>query len=147
MERWKTIGLLVILISVISGCTTLTLKAYEGLELPQEEVALITQKLKWRFPTIRIWSVDGYPLKIATWYWAVKPGQHYVKVSLFQCSGGLMIGNVYTVGECDNTPSSVLSFEAEANKIYVVNGENFEKPTYWIKDQESGEVVAREQTE
>ncbi len=140
MPRVVTLLLLVVAFTV-SGCATK--KVYPGPELPREKVAIITHKFFNWGPNIRIAQVDGEQegfFKGIKYYFAVKPGKHRVEVYLRSC---IIIGGTSPITVCRDTPPSILSFEAEANHKYIVHGESFSNPKYWIEDEQTRQVVGR----
>ena len=135
MGSWKHIGILLLFVSVAPSCTTM--KAYEGPELPRDKVAIITEVSGYAPHQHIIVAIDYKKKDPFVSYIAVKPGKHTVTVHL---RGGCITMGNYT--HCDYTAESFLQFEAEANHTYVVQGENFRNPRYWIVDKESQQRVA-----
>ena len=143
MPRVVTLLLLVVAFTV-SGCATK--KVYPGPELPREKVAIITSAGAhigaidgWAEPTVPQ-GLMGFWDKFSVRDFAVKPGKHRVEVYLRRC---ITIGVKPPITVCNDTPASVLSFEAEANHTYVVHGERFFNPRYWIEEEQTRQVVGR----
>jgi len=127
--------LLLVIACTLPGCTTK--KVYPGPELPPDEVALVTWKSYLWNPTVNIEAIDG--MKRGTWErnFAVKPGKHTVTDYLAWC-----IDSAY-YHHCDYKPHIDMHLEAEANHKYIVHGENWSNPRYWIEDEGTRQVVDR----
>ena len=150
MNRWRTIGFLLMVGSVMMGCGTM--KVYEGPELPPDSVAMIREKFNWSpfAAIVGIVTVDGKARSKMDLYFSVKPGEHTVHAELHVCSGGYsyspalgMTGNPMT---CDLLAKQNLVFQTEAGQTYIVHGDRSTR-TLWVMYEESGEVVAGEKPE
>jgi len=140
--------LLLVIACTLPGCATK--QVYPGPELPRGEVAIISKK--FGVSSVRILAVDGVKRGFWDIAFAVKPGKHTVTVRLQSCRTSYVRNYQYPITdpryqyptkECDYTPSSDLSFEAEANHTYVVHGTDFRYPEYWIVDEQTHQVVGR----
>ncbi len=142
MKWWRHIGLLLLFVSMTSGCATM--KAYEGPELPPDEVAIIRYQYFWR-SLVRIEVVDGKMAGYWDYYFAVKPGEHTL---------GMIVRKCYTSYDPTSfTLSStfcsyfgganvVLRFKADAGHTYVVRSFWSKNTQYWVEDEDSEQVVA-----
>lgn len=124
-----TIALLLV---SLSGCGTM--KAYEGPELPQSQVAILKGTELFAYH-VKPMFIDGKPTYLMKNKVAVLPGRHVVTVDYFWQTG---------LGGATATGSVV--FAAEAGHEYQIkakfkSGLGGGKVQFWVEDIATGEVV------
>ena len=146
-----TLSLVLLLaVSVLSGCGVKVTQMYVGEKLPPEEVAII-EPMDAFLERTYIVAVDGQELGEGAA--EVLPGRHTVSTA-----AALFMGSGITTF----VPEEPFTFDAQAGHTYQVMGYFFvapggilgllddseeTPPTIWIEDKESKEVVAGEKPE
>ena len=159
-RRYITLPMLLLVLSLSSGCGTTEYRGYEGPSLPESQVAVLSLVL---FPPLPgdffcIREIDGKPtgtrclgsgqLDIR---FELLPGPHTVSALHDEQTGGRRCffgcpnlsprGLLYPFDDWPRwTPTEeVLTFEAEAGHTYDIG-------PFWIKDTTTGEIVSRGKT-
>lgn len=161
--------LLVLVLPMLSACNTVVgaFKAYEGPEMPAEELATLqgarfvrTDFINRLTDTIRFMSVDGRPIENAEMYSAIQvaPGFHDITV-YFSWDMGSQRGlapALVTYAATRDTINRTLRLHAEAGKTYIVKGDpvfrgqlqditSLDYVNFWIEDEAGNTVVSREE--
>ncbi len=142
MHHQIKVALIICLLLAIVGCVPTTVKMYEGPALPPEETATI--KGSWHYnvvsnTSIIILKADGKFAHITTDPIEVLPGEHEITVRIEH-------GNLATGWGWMTLPSQTLSFQAEAGRVYRVDG-SFFKGHIWVVDETTGVEVAAHRPE
>ncbi len=159
-RRYITLPMLLLVLSLSSGCGTTEYRGYEGPSLPESQVAVLSLVLSPPLPGdfFCIREIDGKPtgtrclgsgqLDIR---FELLPGPHTVSAlhdeqtggrrCIFGCPNLSPRGLLYPFDDWPTwTPTEeVLTFEAEAGHTYDIG-------PFWIKDTTTGEIVSRGKT-
>ncbi|MCM2359144.1 MAG: hypothetical protein NDI77_13425 [Geobacteraceae bacterium] len=121
-----------LLLVSMSACGTM--RAYEGAELPQTQVAII-KGTEWLAYHVKPMLIDGNPTYLMKNKVVVLPGRHVVTVDYYWTAG---MGFVTATGSVEFTAEAGHEYQIKAKSKLGFSGR---KVQFWIEDIATGAVV------